>query len=53
MAVPFNDPVIGGDKAMKIGYIQKKNSILSKTAQLYIRELRDYLGIPTPESEKK
>lgn len=53
VAVPFNDPVIGGDKAMKIGYIQKKNSILSKTAQLYIRELRDYLGIPTPESEKK
>ena len=53
VAVPFNDPVIGGDKAMKIGYIQKKNSILSKTAQLYIRELRDYLGIPAPESEKK
>ena len=53
VAVPFNDPVIGGDKAMKIGYIQKKNSILSKTAQLYIREQRDYLGIPAPESEKK
>lgn len=45
LAVPFNDPETSGDKAMKIGYIQKKNSLLSKTAQLYIGELRSYLGI--------
>lgn len=52
LAVPFNDPLTGGDKAMKIGYIQKKNRILSKTAELYIRELRNYLGIaPTVETK--
>lgn len=49
LAVPFNDPETSGDKAMQIGYIQKKNSLLSKTAQLYIRELQSYLGIE-PES---
>lgn len=43
VAVPFDDPEIGGDKAMRLGYIQKKGSILSKTAQLYIQELQDYL----------
>lgn len=44
VAVPFDDPEICGDKAMQIGYIQKKNSILSKTAQLYIQELQSYLN---------
>lgn len=43
IAVPLKDPSIEGNKAMRIVYIKKKNSILSRTAELYIQELRNYL----------
>ena len=43
IAVPFiADEQMAGSR-MKIGYIVKKNMILSKMAELYIRELRRYL----------
>ena len=44
VAVPFRpDEQMAGSR-MEIGYIVKKNMILSKMAELYIRELRRYLN---------
>ena len=43
VAVPFRpDEQMAGSR-MRIGYIVKKNMMLSKMAELYIRELRRYL----------
>ena len=30
---------------MKIGYITKKNILLSKVGQMYVEELKKYLGV--------
>lgn len=45
IAVPFEaeDPSAGSK--MEIGFIVKKNMILSQMAKLYIRELKRYLGV--------
>ena len=42
IAVPFEDE---SNEAMEIGYITLKNVILSKMGEIYIREIKKYLGI--------
>ena len=48
VAVPFADDGVP-DTVMEIGYITKKNTILSNMGKLYIENVRDYLGINTPD----
>ena len=43
IAVPFESG--SDDDAMEIGYITLKNVILSEMAEVYIDEIKDYLGI--------
>ena len=43
IAVPFDDETT--EEAMEIGYITLKNVILSEMAEIYIEELKKYLGI--------
>lgn len=45
IAVPFQDDSETSSKAMEIGYITKKNAILSNLATRYIEELRRYLNV--------
>lgn len=44
IAVPFKDDS-DRDSVMEIGYITRKNIILSKVGQLYIEKISSYLGI--------
>lgn len=44
IAVPFRDPAANKD-VMEIGYITKKNMLLSSLGECYIRELKAYLGV--------
>ncbi|MBR2175932.1 MAG: LysR family transcriptional regulator [Clostridia bacterium] len=43
IAVPFDSGEIRTDK-MEIGYITKKDAMLSKMGELYIREIKEYLS---------
>lgn len=43
VTVPFDANENRADRKMKIGYIIRKNSILSKIAELYVKELENYL----------
>ncbi len=45
LAVPFESGSVEQDSVMEIGYITKKNTILSKIGELYIEKVREYLGI--------
>ncbi len=45
VAVPFDAPEDAVGSRMEIGYIVKQNTIRSRMAELYLRELRAYLGI--------
>ena len=47
IAVPFEDETT--EEAMEIGYITLKNVILSEMAEIYIAELKKYLGIEEEE----
>ncbi len=42
LAVPF-EPEDGTDSQMEIGYITRKNLVLSRMGELYIQEIRKYL----------
>lgn len=44
-AVPFDSGEKNPDVIMEIGYIVKKNTLLSKMGELYISEIKKYLGI--------
>jgi DNA-binding transcriptional LysR family regulator len=44
-AVPFDSEESGQDSTMEIGYITRKNTILSKMGKRYIEEIREYLDI--------
>lgn len=44
MAVPFQDDEENRNSTMEIGYIVRKNMLPSRMGELYIRELRKYLG---------
>lgn len=48
VAVPFADDDVP-DTVMEIGYITKKNTILSNMGKLYIENVREYLGIVAPD----
>lgn len=43
VAIPFEADDINPNSAMEIGYIVKKNSLLSKMGDLYIEKIKDYL----------
>ncbi|OWV06343.1 MULTISPECIES: LysR family transcriptional regulator [unclassified Fibrobacter] len=43
VAVPFKDAKGEDDRTMEIGYITKKNFMLSTICRIYIRELEEYL----------
>jgi DNA-binding transcriptional LysR family regulator len=44
VAVPFEADELNRDDSMKIGYIVRKNTILSKMGELYIMEIKRYLA---------
>ena len=43
VAVPFKEDADNKNSIMEIGYITKKHSIHSPTAEVYIREIKKYL----------
>ena len=43
LAVPFEADSVEENSVMEIGYITKKNSILSEIGALYIKEVEEYL----------
>ena len=45
IAVPFKDDEQNHNSIMEIGYVTRKNSILSKMGELYVASIRKYLGI--------
>lgn len=45
LAVPFEDDEINQNSVMEIGYVVRKNSILSRIGELYVEELKKCLGI--------
>ena len=45
IAVPFQDDEQNPNSIMEIGYIMRKNTILSKMGELYVDKLKNYLGI--------
>ncbi len=47
VAVPFKDEKGESDRQMEIGYITKKNFMLSTICRIYIREMEDYLKVYT------
>ena len=51
VAVPFREPDGAPTDRMTVGYIVKKNLLLSDLCSRYIRELKRYLGIDADESE--
>lgn len=44
VAIPFEADKLNPNSIMEIGYITKRNSILSKTGESYISELKKYLS---------
>lgn len=44
IAVPFEDDEINRNSTMEIGYVVKKNSVLSETGEIYIDEVKKYLN---------
>lgn len=44
-AVPFQDDAQNHNSVMEIGYITKKNAILSKMGELYVESLKKYLEL--------
>ena len=44
VAVPFDNMEREDDDIMEIGYILRKNTVLSKTGSKYVKEIRDYLS---------
>lgn len=45
IAVPFEDDELNKNSIMEIGYITRKNTILSKMGELYVEALKNYLQI--------
>ena len=43
VAVPFRDDEVNHNSVMEIGYITRKNTILSRTGSLYVDELKNCL----------
>lgn len=51
-AIPFEADDVNPNSVMEIGYIIKKNALLSQMGSLYIEEIRKYLGSHTQEGDK-
>ncbi len=51
-AVPFRDDEENRNSTMEIGYIVRKNAILSKMGEQYVRMLRDYLETGDNKDER-
>lgn len=49
LAVPFRDDETNHNSIMEIGYVVRKNSILSRMGELYVKALKRYLGIEEKE----
>lgn len=45
IAIPFEDEGLEQSSRMEIGYIVRKNMILSRLGEMYIEEIKRYLGI--------
>ncbi len=45
IAVPFEDDELNKNSTMEIGYITRKNTILSRMGELYVEALKNYLQI--------
>ena len=45
VTVPFRDDEQNPNSIMEIGYIVRKNSIMSKVGSLYIEKLKSYLNM--------
>ncbi len=45
LAIPFEEDSVNGDSLMEIGYITRKNSIMSEIGRLYLEKMQEYLGI--------
>lgn len=45
LAVPFEDDEQNRNSVMEIGYVVRKNAVLSRIGQMYVEELRRCLGI--------
>ncbi len=43
LAVPFRDDAQNPNSIMEIGYVVRKNTILSRMGELYIDKLKQYL----------
>lgn len=52
VAVPFEADELNPNSAMEIGYIAKKNSLLSEMGKLYIEEIKNYLSQHAGEPER-
>ena len=53
VAVPYKDAELDGGQVMEIGYITRKNSVLSPAGERYIAEIQKYLGMgETPPSSQ-
>ncbi len=50
LAVPLDADTASGEGVMEIGYITRKNTILSRVGRLYIEKISAYLGIPATEA---
>ena len=48
VAVPYHDAEGSAGQVMEIGYITRKNSILSPVGERYIEEISKYLGLDAP-----
>lgn len=49
IAVPLDADAASGEGVMEIGYITRKNTILSRVGRLYIQKISAYLGISATE----
>ena len=52
VAVPFEADEFNPNSAMEIGYIVRKNTLLSEMGALYIEEIKTYLGQHAEEPER-
>ncbi len=52
-AVPFKGDEENRNSTMEIGYVVRKNAILSKMGEQYVRALRNYLEIGDNKDERK
>ena len=53
VAVPFKDAKGEDDRTMEIGYVVKKNFMLSTICRIYIREMEEYLQNYTESHKQK